>query len=141
MLKATAMGVALLLAVGNVALADSYRTKAPEGAEVYIISPADGETVSNPVTVRFGLRGAGIAPAGIDKPGTGHHHLLINSKPGDYNEPIPSTDVSRHFGGGQTEVTLELPAGKHTLQLLFGDHNHVPHEPPVQSEVVTINVK
>ena len=141
MLKATTMGVALLLATSGTALADAHRTKAPEGAEVYIISPADGATVSSPVTVRFGLKGMGVAPAGVEQANTGHHHLLIDSKPGDYNEPIPDTDVSRHFGGGQTEVTLDLSPGPHTLQLLVGDHDHVPHMPPIESKMISITVK
>ena len=141
MLKAIAMGVALLLAAGSPVLADGHRTKAPEGAEVYIISPADGATVSSPVTVVFGLKGMGVAPAGVEKAKTGHHHLLIDTKLEDYDNPIPSDDVSRHFGGGQTEVTVDLSAGKHSLQLLVGDHNHVPHMPPIESKAISINVQ
>ena len=141
MLKAIAMGVALLLAAGSPALAEGHRTKAPEGVEVYIISPADGATVSNPVTVLFGLKGMGVAPAGVEKAKTGHHHLLIDTKLEDYDNPIPSDDKHRHFGGGQTEVTIDLPAGKHSLQLLVGDHNHVPHMPPIESKTISINVQ
>ena len=106
----------------------------------YIVSPQHGETVNSPVTVVFGLSGMGIAPAGVEKANTGHHHLLV-----DTNElpPLDSPLGSevRHFGGGQTEVTLELEPGEHTLQLILGDHLHRPHNPPVVSEKITINVK
>jgi len=119
------------------------RTVAPEGAAAYIVSPADGATVQNPVTVVFGLRGIGVAPAGVEHANTGHHHLLIDVAPEDvdYDNPLPADDQHRHFGGGQTEVTLELPAGTHTMWLLLGDHNHIPHEPPVMSEAITITVE
>lgn len=138
-----AMCVAAVLALAFTApaLADDHRTKAPEGAKVYFIAPENGATISGPVTVRFGLTGMGVAPAGVEKEKTGHHHLLINTKYTDFDNPLPSDDQHRHFGGGQTEVTLDLPAGTHTLQLLVGDHNHVPHAPPVMSEVITITVK
>lgn len=120
------------------------RTPAPEDAVLYIISPADGESVRGPVTVRFGLTGMGVAPAGVDQAGTGHHHLLINV--GDdamppLDMPLPSTDRIRHFGGGQTEVTVDLDPGEHTLQLVLGDHRHVPHDPPVISERIRIRVE
>lgn len=116
-------------------------TPAPEGAKAYIISPADGATVSSPVTVQFGLSGIGVAPAGIEKEKTGHHHLLIDVKElPDMNSPIPGDEHHRHFGGGQTEVSIDLPPGQHTLQLLLGDHHHIPHNPPVLSEPVTITV-
>ena len=117
------------------------RTPAPAGAEAYIISPKDGAVVSNPVTVRFGSRGIGVAPAGVAREATGHHHLLIDTGLPPLDQPIPSDAHHRHFGGGQTEVTLELSPGEHRLQLLLGDHNHVPHQPPVYSEPVTITVK
>lgn len=119
-----------------------WLTPAPDGARAYIISPAHGEVVSSPFTVRFGLSGMGVAPAGTEKAATGHHHLLIDvpppSIPGDV---IPTDDNHRHFGGGQTEVELDLPPGQHTLQLVLGDHNHIPHDPPVMSEPVTITVE
>jgi len=117
-------------------------TPAPEGAAVYIISPAAGAEVTSPVTVRFGLKGMGVAPAGTDKAKTGHHHLLIDldGLP-DLNMPIPADDNHKHFGGGQTEVTVELSPGKHTLQLLLGDLTHIPHQPPIHSEKITITVK
>jgi hypothetical protein len=112
-----------------------------KGAEVYIISPHNGATVKNPVTVRFGLKGVGIAPAGVKFENTGHHHLLIDTAlPADLSQPLPVTDNIRHFGKGQTEATLTLPAGEHTLQLVLGDENHVPHSPPLVSKKITIHV-
>ncbi|MEM1306542.1 MAG: DUF4399 domain-containing protein [Pseudomonadota bacterium] len=132
---------AALTLVGTPALANDQRTEAPEGAKVYFIAPADGATVSSPVTVKFGLSGMGVAPAGVERDGTGHHHLLINQKLEDYAQPIPADDNHRHFGGGQTEANIELPAGTHTLQLVVGDHNHVPHAPPIESATITITVK
>ena len=130
---------ALLLAPG--AARGQERTPAPEGAELYFISPADGATLEGPVTVRFGLRGMGVAPAGVDTPATGHHHLLVDVDLPDLDQPIPADDHHRHFGGGQTEVSLELSPGTHTLQLLLGDRNHVPHDPPVVSERITVVVR
>jgi hypothetical protein len=91
--------------------------------------------------VKFGLKGMGVAPAGVEKKKTGHHHLLIDTKLADYDNPVPSDEKHKHFGGGQTETTIALSPGKHTLQLVLGDHNHIPHEPPVQSKVITITVK
>ncbi len=114
---------------------------APEGAELYFISPADGDTLASPVTVRFGLRGMGVAPAGHEAPNTGHHHLLIDMEelpPLDL--PLPQSDQVRHFGGGQTETDVVLEPGVHTLQLVLGDHAHTPHEPPVMSARITITV-
>lgn len=117
-------------------------TPAPEGAGVYIISPKDGDVVSSPVVVTFGLAGMGVAPAGIEKAATGHHHLLIDVENlPDMNSPIPADDQHRHFGGGQTQVELELAPGQHSLQLLLGDHLHIPHNPPVMSEKITITVR
>ena len=116
-------------------------TPAPEGAAVYIISPADGATVSSPVTIQFGLRGMGVTTSGHLTPKAGHHHLLLDTTVPGPGAPIPADDNHRHFGGGQTEVTLELSAGQHTLQLILGDHIHVPHGPPIVSEQITITVK
>ena len=115
---------------------------ASEDAMVYIVSPANGATVGNPVRVIFGLRGPfGIAPAGIAKDNTGHHHLLIDSELPDLGSPIPKDKKHRHFGGGQTEVVIELSPGEHTLQLLLGDFAHIPHKTPLISERITILVK
>ncbi len=118
------------------------RQSAPADATVYIISPADGATVDRSFTVRFGLKGMGVAPAGVDKPGTGHHHLLIDVDslpPG--NMPIPADKKHIHFGGGQTETTIELEPGTHTLQLDLGDANHMQFKPPLVSRRITVHVK
>jgi hypothetical protein len=118
------------------------KTASPEGAEVYIIAPADGAKVGKTFTVQFGLKGMGVAPAGIDLPNTGHHHLLVDAKEApDPSLPLPADDNHLHYGGGQTEVELTLEPGEHTLQLVLGDKNHVPHDPPVVSKTVTITVK
>lgn len=132
---------AVLLA--GAAVADGHRNAAPEGAQAYIIAPAAGSTVSNPVTIVFGLTGMGVAPAGTEADNTGHHHLLINTDPDtlDLDTSLPATDQIVHFGGGQTQVTRELPTGTHTLRLLLGDLNHVPHDPPVMSEAITVTVE
>ena len=107
---------------------------------VFIVSPEDGATVASPVTVVFGIEGFAVAPAGTYDPNTGHHHLLIDTGLPALDQPIPADDNHVHFGKGQTETTVELPAGEHTLQLLLGDGNHVPHQPPLLSDVVTITV-
>jgi hypothetical protein len=133
------MIAAVTAAIASAAAAD--RTPSPPGAKVYFIAPADGATVSNPVTVRFGMLGMGVAPAGVEREKTGHHHLIIDAGLPPIDDPVPTDDHYRHFGGGQTETTIELKPGKHTLQLLLGDHNHFPHNPPVKSEVITITVK
>ncbi|KDE39908.1 ATPase of the AAA+ class [Nitrincola lacisaponensis] len=113
-----------------------------EDKTLYIISPADGETVNSPVTVKFGLKGMGVAPAGIDFPNTGHHHLLINVETlPPLDMPVPTDERHLHFGGGQTEVTLEMEPGEHTLQLLLGDKMHIPHAEPMISEKITIRVE
>jgi hypothetical protein len=126
---------------GESAAAGIARTPRPEAARLYIISPANGATVTSPVTVRFGLAGMGVAPAGVDAPNTGHHHLLIDAPLPPLDQPVPKDAHHLHFGGGQTETTIDLPPGKHTLQLLLADRNHVPHQPPLYSSVVTITVK
>lgn len=141
MLKRILVTTAVTLALTGAAFAGGHRTKAPDGADVYFITPTDGATVASPVTVRFGLKGLGVAPAGVEKKNTGHHHLLIDQKLADYDNAIPADDKHKHFGGGQTQTSVTLSAGKHTLQLVVGDHNHIPHEPPIQSEVITITVK
>jgi len=113
-----------------------------EDPSVYLITPTDGATVSSPVTVRFGLRGMGVAPAGVEKNNTGHHHLLIDvAELPDLTKPVPADANHVHFGGGQTETQIELSKGQHTLQLLLGDQFHVPHNPAVVSKKITITVK
>ena len=114
---------------------------APPDARAYIVYPTDGATVRNPVTVVFGLQNMGVAPAGVDRPGTGHHHLIVDAGLPPAGLPIPANEHYRHFGGGQTQTTLELSPGRHTLQLLLGDQNHVPHDPPVVSGRITIYVE
>jgi hypothetical protein len=118
------------------------RSAAPAGAEVYIIAPADGAKVTNPVIVRFGLKNMGVAPAGVKFDGAGHHHLLIDTDaPANLSQPLPTVENKVvHFGKGQTEATVTLPAGTHTLQLVLGDHLHIPHNPPVMSKKITITV-
>lgn len=127
---------------GLSAFAQDLSSPAPADAVLYFIEPADGATVGPEVVVKFGLRGMGIAPAGIEQTNTGHHHLLIDHE-GEIilNQPLPANDAVRHFGGGQTETTVDLPAGEHRLRLVLGNHLHVPHDPPVMSEEITITVE
>ncbi len=119
------------------------QTPSPEGAKVYFINLKDGAEVDSPFLVQFGLSGMGVAPAGVEKPNTGHHHLLIDATltPEQLKEPIPSDDNHKHFGGGQTEAMVTLPKGQHTLQLVLADWTHIPHVPPVMSEKITITVR
>jgi len=136
-----ALAVAAIILAASTAFAQERTPSAP-GAEAYIISPKSGESVKSPVTVRFGLKGMGIAPAGVKFENTGHHHLLIDTDvPADLNAPLPTSDQVKHFGKGQTETSIELTPGKHTLQLVLGDMNHTPHNPAVVSKKITINVK
>jgi hypothetical protein len=116
------------------------RHPSPAGARVYIVSPENGAYVPTTFTVRFGLEKMGVAPAGVDKANSGHHHLLIDAPLPPLNQPIPNDENHLHFGGGQTETTITLPKGRHTLQLLLGDALHVPHEPPVYSNQIVIYV-
>ncbi len=133
--------VAACALVAAAAVAQVTRTPATKGAELYLIAPTDGATVTSPVTVRFGLKGMGVAPAGIQLPDTGHHHLLVDTDLPPLDKPIPADANHIHFGKGQTETTLTLAPGKHTLQLLLGDHLHIPLEPAVVSQKITITVK
>lgn len=130
---------ALFVATG-ISNAQDLSTPSAEGASVYIVSPKDGETVPKTFTVVFGLKGMGIAPAGVEKEHTGHHHLLVDKT----ELPAPNlpmgTDV-KHFGKGQTETSVTLEPGKHTLQLILGNHLHVPHNPQVVSELITVTVE
>jgi len=116
-------------------------TAAPPGAKVYFISPSNGQVIKGEVTVRFGLVGMGVAPAGTVLEATGHHHLIIDSPLPAMDQPLPKDDTHLHFGKGQTEAVIKLAPGKHTLQLILGDANHIPHKPPVVSEKITITVK
>lgn len=123
-------------------LSSGYKkVESPATAKLYFVNLGNGATVSSPVKVVFGLSGMGVAPAGIEKAGTGHHHLLVNVNEWDANAPLPANDNFRHFGAGQTEVSLDLKPGQHTLQMVLGDQNHIPHHPVVMSERITITVK
>ncbi|MDJ0946497.1 MAG: DUF4399 domain-containing protein [Kiloniellales bacterium] len=136
---------AVILTTGN---AFGGETPSAPGAEVYFVNLKDGDRVESPVKVVFGLSGMGVAPAGTEKENTGHHHLFINRPPFGQGEDgadeleanIPADENHVHFGGGQTEVTLDLPPGTHSLQLVLADKDHIPHDPPVVSEVITVTV-
>lgn len=135
--------LALSMVASSYVLADGHAhakpTASPEGASAYIISPKNGDTVDTTFSVKFGLSGMGVAPAGTEKANTGHHHLLIDGKVPDMSQPLGAN--VKHFGGGQTESEITLEPGQHTLQLILGDHMHVPHNPPVTSDIVTVTVK
>ena len=132
---------ALMLLAGPALAADLPRSPAAADAELYFISPADGATLASPVTVRFGLKGMGIAPAGIAMQNTGHHHLLIDTGLPPLDRLVPADEHHVHFGKGQTEAVVALTPGPHRLQLLLGDHLHLPHEPPVVSKAITVTVR
>ncbi|GLQ97672.1 DUF4399 domain-containing protein [Dyella mobilis] len=144
-MKRLLLALALTTAAGYAVAAEAPSlpaTKAPAGAEVYIISPQDGATVPQTFTVRFGLKGMGVAPAGVVREGTGHHHLLVDVKDlPPAGQPIPKDAQHLHFGEGQTETTLKLTPGTHTLQLELGDSNHIPFDPPLVSKPITVHVK
>ena len=134
--------LALMLTAASAQAGD---TPAPEQAYLYIGWPNDGEVLrtggGQSFRVWFGLRNMGVAPAGIDVPNTGHHHLLVDTPVPPLDEPIPSDENHLHFGLGQTQTQLTLPPGQHTLQLIMGDHAHVPHNPPVVSRKITVTVQ
>jgi hypothetical protein len=141
-MKRFVVGAALLLA--STFAVQSGETMSPEGAKVYFINLKDGDVVKSPVHIQFGLSGMGIAPSGVEgTKNTGHHHLIINEaiEGEELDAAIDKDEQHRHFGGGQTESMVELPAGKHVLQLVLGDWSHVPHNPPVMSERITITVQ
>jgi Domain of unknown function (DUF4399) len=133
-----ALGVCLVAATAFAA----DRMAAPAGAEVYFIAPQNGAKLHSPVTIKFGLKGMGIAPAGIKFDNTGHHHLLVDTDVSELklDAPMPATDKIVHFGKGQTETTLTLTPGKHTLQLIFADYLHQSFDPPLTSKKITITV-
>ncbi len=132
----------LLSAVTTLVSANELVSKAPDGAKVYFIEPANDATVPATFTIKFGLSGMGVAPAGTNAENTGHHHLLIDTdKLPDMSVPLPSTNKIKHFGKGQTETKVTLPPGKHTLQLLLGNYIHIPHDKPVISKKITVTVK
>ncbi|MFT5132332.1 MAG: hypothetical protein ACI9SC_000797 [Gammaproteobacteria bacterium] len=137
MIRSIAILYVLILTPSAILAASGPETR----AELYFISPADGETLQNPVVVRFGLKNMGVAPAGANIANTGHHHLLIDTELPAMHLPIGKDDKHRHFGGGQTEASIELEPGTHTLQLLLGDFSHIPHDPAVVSKQITITVE
>jgi hypothetical protein len=137
-----AIAVAAALAVlPGVASAQSARTPSPAGAAVYFIDIKDGAVLPEKFTIRFGLRNMGLAPAGMPRAGTGHHHILVDADTPAMDRPIPNDPKHLHFGAGQTEAEVTLPPGPHTLQLIFADHDHVPHDPPLMSERIRIVVQ
>ena len=129
---------AALVLAGSPALAQ--QSTMPQDAKVYILWPSDGQVIKGAFWVRMGLSGAGIAPAGVQKANTGHHHLIVDADLPPMDQPIPNDHNHLHFGLGQTEARLDLPPGRHTLQLLLGDENHIPHQPPLYSKRITITV-
>jgi len=138
------LSLATALLLSTVTLAAAGETAAPDNAKAYFINLKDGETVSSPVLIRFGLSGMGVAPSGTEAPNTGHHHLLIDAPAleGDaLNEAIPVDAEHVHYGKGQTEASVNLTPGKHTLQLVLGDWSHIPHKKPVMSERITVTVE
>jgi hypothetical protein len=134
----------LVAALAAVVLAGSpavaQQSSMPQDARVYILWPSDGQVIKGAFWVRMGLSGAGIAPAGVQKANTGHHHLIVDADLPPMDQPIPNDHNHPHFGLGQTEARLDLPPGRHTLQLLLGDENHIPHQPPLYSKRITITV-
>ncbi len=117
------------------------RTASADGARVFFIMPADGTSVTNPIKVEFGIAGMDVVKAGDDQPNSGHHHLLIDTGLPDLGSPIPADEHHVHFGDGSTMTEITLPPGEHTLQMLLGDHLHIPHTPPLVSEPITITVE
>jgi hypothetical protein len=145
-MKLTAAALSILLSgsvLPNLAYAQAApgRSPAPKGAEAYFHYPLDRMTVRSKFKVRIGLRGMGVAPAGVQKAGTGHHHLLVDTQLTRFDRPIPNDPQHIHLGNGQTEVEVTLPPGRHTLQLVVADHDHLPHDPPVMSRVIQILVR
>jgi hypothetical protein len=143
MKQVVSLALAATLSLGAVIAVADDKTPSAEGAKVYFVNLSDGDTVTSPVFIQFGLSSMGIAPAGVEKEHTGHHHLLINAelKGEDLDYAVPADEQHIHFGKGQTEATLELPKGTHTLQLVLGDWSHVPHDKPVMSERITVTVE
>jgi hypothetical protein len=137
------IATAIVVAACMLLLPAFARTPAPPNAQLYIGWPNNGEVVSSkkPIRVWFGLRNMGVAPKGVTFPNTGHHHLLIDTELPPLDQEIPSDRNHLHFGAGETETTIELPPGKHTLQLLMGDDKHIPHDPPIYSKKITITVR
>tara|TARA_R110002167_G_scaffold1445_3_gene7099 strand:- start:2163 stop:2594 length:432 start_codon:yes stop_codon:yes gene_type:complete len=135
------LGVSAAVALSSLVFAQQMeKSPAADGAQAYIVSPMDGATVPTTFDVVFGLKGMGVAPAGTQVNNTGHHHLLVDgAELPDLDMPLGANVT--HFGAGQTQTTLTLTPGQHTLQLILGDHMHIPHNPAVVSEKITITVR
>ena len=140
LISGLALGTAMASAQ-EAADAEDYRKPSAEQASVYFITPSDGDVVSSPVIIKFGLKEMGVAPAGVEWDNTGHHHLIVNGDLPSLTDFIPNNETYRHFGGGQTQTSIELAPGTHTLQLLFADQDHLPHNPAVYSDKITITVE
>lgn len=133
---------AIATLMGGIMPAQAAGAPSPENAQVYIIWPQNGAVINGgKFWLRMGLRNMGVAPKGVELPNVGHHHVLIDTELPPVGQQIPSDRNHLHFGAGETEARIELPPGKHTLQLLLGDHNHVPHDPPVYSKKISITVR
>ena len=117
------------------------RSPSPDSARLFFITPADGATVTNPISVEFGVEGMEVVKAGTNQPHSGHHHLLIDTDLPDLGLPIPADEHHVHFGDGRTATEISLPPGEHSLQMLLGDHLHIPHDPPLMSEVIRVTVE
>ena len=141
MALAAVLSIGAGLSMGTGASAQTKQQPMPEEAKVYILWPPDGQVIRGAFWLRMGLAGAGVAPAGVEKAGTGHHHILVDSELPPFDQPIPNDRTHLHFGLGQTEARLDLPPGRHTLQLLLGDADHVPHQPPLYSKRITVTVR
>ena len=136
------IGVLFFNFTSSVFSSESLKSGTGANKEVYFIAPKDGQTVAQTFKVVFGLSGMGVAPAGIKVKNTGHHHLLIDTeKLPNMNQPLPGTEKIKHFGGGQTQTELTLSPGTHTLQLLLGNHMHIPHKPPILSQKIIVIVE
>jgi hypothetical protein len=136
-MKLRYLAAAILIAASGLAAA---QTASPPGARVYFINLKNGQHVKSPVLVQFGLAGMGVAPAGSTNANTGHHHLIIDADTPPAGMPIGMDEKHRHFGGGQTEISVPLTPGDHTLQLVLADGGHIPHNPAVVSEKIAVTV-
>jgi len=129
-------------ATDEAAEAMDLRSPSAEGARIFFANLEDGATVTSPFTVEFGLENMTVAPAGTDEPNSGHHHLMINQEElPALDMPLPADSLHIHYGLGQTSAELDLPAGTHTLQIVLGNYLHIPHNPPVISEKITVTVQ
>ncbi|MCH9693999.1 MAG: DUF4399 domain-containing protein [Gammaproteobacteria bacterium] len=138
--QSEASAVEEVAAVAQPATSVLPRTAATNGARVFFITPEDGATLTNPINIDFGIEGMSVVKAGDNAPDSGHHHLLIDTDLPDVNLPIPADANHVHFGDGSTSTEVTLAPGEHTLQMLLGDHLHIPHDPPVVSAVITVTV-